>query len=225
MRAMAVTSYEEPLEPIDAPEPVLPDRHALIEILTCGVCFSDVKTSRGHMPFSEDLVSPMSRDTRSSVECLTTEPPGLVEEGCGRSSTTIGRAGAAGACRRGDETLCARLVGWAGSRIKAVSRNGCGSDRSPRRDPRCDRPGPRRPVVVRARNRVSIGHDPRRCRPGSPAWSSGSAASGSTPRRWHAPRVPPSSDSTCVNRRWRPLARWISMSGDRTMPRRSRISP
>src|SRR5688572_1926472 len=114
MRAMAVTSYEEPLEPIDAPEPVLPDRHALIEILTCGVCFSDVKTSRGHMPFSEELVLPHIPGHEIFGRVLRTEPPGLVEEWQRAIVYHYWPCGRCRACRRGDETLCARLMGWAG---------------------------------------------------------------------------------------------------------------
>jgi D-arabinose 1-dehydrogenase-like Zn-dependent alcohol dehydrogenase len=114
MRAMAVTSYGEPLAPIDAPEPVLPDRYALIEILTCGVCFSDVKTSRGHMPFSEELVLPHIPGHEIFGRVLRTEPPGLVEEGLRAIVYHYWPCGRCPACRRGDETLCARLVGWAG---------------------------------------------------------------------------------------------------------------
>ena len=58
MRAMAVTAYDAPLEPIEVPEPALRPGTALLEVLTCGVCFSDVKTSRGLMPFSRDLPLP-----------------------------------------------------------------------------------------------------------------------------------------------------------------------
>lgn len=47
MRAMAVTRYDEPLMPVDLPEPEVLPGTALLEVLTCGVCFSDVKTSRG----------------------------------------------------------------------------------------------------------------------------------------------------------------------------------
>ena len=47
MRAMAVTAYGEPLAPMDVPEPEVPAGYALLEVLTCGVCYSDVKTSRG----------------------------------------------------------------------------------------------------------------------------------------------------------------------------------
>jgi D-arabinose 1-dehydrogenase-like Zn-dependent alcohol dehydrogenase len=47
---MAVTDYAQPLVELDLPEPELKPGYALLEVLACGVCFSDVKTSRGKMP-------------------------------------------------------------------------------------------------------------------------------------------------------------------------------
>jgi propanol-preferring alcohol dehydrogenase len=114
MRAMAVTNYGGPLEEIDAPEPAVPVGYALVEILTCGVCFSDVKTSRGQMPFSEDLVLPHIPGHEIFGRVLRTEPPGLVEEGMRAVVYHYWPCRRCPACRRGDETLCARLVGWAG---------------------------------------------------------------------------------------------------------------
>ena len=114
MRAMAVTSYGGPLEEIEVPEPTLPQSHALVEILTCGVCFSDVKTSRGQMPFSEELVLPHIPGHEIFGRVLRTDPPGLVDEGTRAVVYHYWPCGRCPACRRGDETLCARLVGWAG---------------------------------------------------------------------------------------------------------------
>ncbi len=91
MRAMAVTRYGAPLERIDVPEPELAPGHALLEVITCGVCFSDVKTSRGLMPFSEDLPLPHVPGHEIFGRVLATEPDGLIAEGVRRSSTTIGR--------------------------------------------------------------------------------------------------------------------------------------
>ncbi len=114
MRAMAVTSYGGRLEEIDAPEPIVPAGYALVEIITCGVCFSDVKTSRGQMPFSEELELPHVPGHEIFGLVLRTEPPGLVEEGTRAVVYHYWPCGRCPACRRGDETLCARLVGWAG---------------------------------------------------------------------------------------------------------------
>jgi alcohol dehydrogenase len=114
MRAMAVGAYGEPLIPIDVPEPDVPNGYALLEVLTCGVCFSDVKTWRGEMPYSKDLSLPHIPGHEICGRVIATEPPGLLKEGtvgivfhywpCGRCSS----------CRRGDETLCSDLVGWVG---------------------------------------------------------------------------------------------------------------
>jgi NADPH:quinone reductase-like Zn-dependent oxidoreductase len=44
---MAVTSYGDPLSPLDVDEPQPSAGSALLEVLTCGVFFSDVKSARG----------------------------------------------------------------------------------------------------------------------------------------------------------------------------------
>ena len=114
MRAMAVATYGEPLIPIEVPEPELPPGYALLEVLTCGVCYSDVKTSRGQMPFSDGLDLPHIPGHEICGRVIATEPAGLVEPG------TIGvvfhywPCGRCAPCRRGDETLCSSLAGWVG---------------------------------------------------------------------------------------------------------------
>ena len=45
MRSMAVMAYDEPLALVDIPEPELRPGYSLLEVLTCGVCFSDLKTA------------------------------------------------------------------------------------------------------------------------------------------------------------------------------------
>src|SRR5919106_7102668 len=81
MRAMAVTSYSEPLAEVDLPEPELRPGHALLEVLSCGVCFSDVKTSRGRMPYSAELALPHVPGHEICATVLATDPPDAFPEG------------------------------------------------------------------------------------------------------------------------------------------------
>ena len=81
MRAMAVTSYGAPLTQIDVPEPELLPGRALLEIWTSGVCFSDVKTSRGLMPFSEHLLLPHVPGHEIYGRVLASDPAGAIAEG------------------------------------------------------------------------------------------------------------------------------------------------
>lgn len=114
LRAMAVAEYMRPLVEIRLPEPSLPPGWARLEVLTCGVCFSDLKTSRGQMPFSETLDLPHVPGHEICGRVLETEPEGLIEPGhlviahhylpCGRCRR----------CRAGDECLCHDLRGWLG---------------------------------------------------------------------------------------------------------------
>lgn len=114
MRAMAVTAYGRPLEEIELPEPPLRSGEALLEIVTCGVCYSDVKTARGLMPYSETLRLPHVPGHEIFGRVAATEPPGLLEEGSGAVVYHYWPCGTCPACRRGDETLCAQMVAWIG---------------------------------------------------------------------------------------------------------------
>jgi propanol-preferring alcohol dehydrogenase len=114
MRAMAVTAYGSPLESVDLPEPELARGHALLEVLTCGVCFSDVKTARGLMPFSDRLSLPHVPGHEIFGRVLRTEPEGLLEPGTLGTVYHYWPCGRCASCRRGDETLCSQLVGWIG---------------------------------------------------------------------------------------------------------------
>jgi propanol-preferring alcohol dehydrogenase len=88
--------------------------HALLEILACGVCFSDVKTSRGLMPFSDDLALPHVPGHEIVGRVLATDPGGAIEAGTRAVVYHYWACGTCSACRRGDETLCRRLVAWTG---------------------------------------------------------------------------------------------------------------
>jgi alcohol dehydrogenase len=114
VRAMAVTGYGKPLELAEIPEPDVLPGQALLQILTCGVCFSDVKTSRGAMPFSPELPLPHVPGHEIFGRVLASESAGSVEEGVRAVVYHYWPCGSCLACRRGDETLCRRMVAWTG---------------------------------------------------------------------------------------------------------------
>lgn len=114
MRAMAVKSYSEPLAEMDLPEPELVPGHALLEVLSCGVCFSDVKTSRGHMPFSGELRLPHVPGHEICGRVLATDPPGECEPGTRVVVHHYSPCGRCARCRAGEENLCTDLRAWIG---------------------------------------------------------------------------------------------------------------
>jgi len=114
MRAMAVTSYSQPLSEVELPEPELRPGHALLEVLACGVCFSDVKTSRGHMPFSDELALPHVPGHEICGRVLATEPPGEFEAGTRVVVHHYSPCGRCARCRAGQENLCTNLKAWVG---------------------------------------------------------------------------------------------------------------
>jgi D-arabinose 1-dehydrogenase-like Zn-dependent alcohol dehydrogenase len=114
MRAMAVVSYAEPLVEIELPEPELGPGNALVEVLTCGVCFSDVKTSRGLMPFSDSLALPHVPGHEICARVLATDPEGALEPGTVVLAYHYWPCGRCSRCRAGEETLCLHLRAWMG---------------------------------------------------------------------------------------------------------------
>jgi propanol-preferring alcohol dehydrogenase len=114
MRAMAITAYGEPLVGIEMPEPEVPPGFVLLEILTCGVCFSDVKTARGNMPYSDRLSLPHVPGHEVFGRVVSSEPAGLLATGTHAIVFHYWPCGRCAACRRGDETLCRDLAAWMG---------------------------------------------------------------------------------------------------------------
>jgi D-arabinose 1-dehydrogenase-like Zn-dependent alcohol dehydrogenase len=111
---MAVTAYGESLEPIELPEPTLDAGMALIEILTCGVCATDVKTIRGRLPFSDRLELPHVPGHEIYGRVLRTEPTDLLEAGMHAIVYQYWPCGRCDSCRRGVEVLCDDLQSWIG---------------------------------------------------------------------------------------------------------------
>ena len=113
-RAMAVTAYGKPLEPLDAPEPELRPGYALLEVLACGVCFSDVKTARGKMPYSSALELPHIPGHEVCGRVVRTDPTGAIEPGTLVTVHHYWPCGRCARCQSGDEQLCMSLVAWMG---------------------------------------------------------------------------------------------------------------
>jgi alcohol dehydrogenase len=114
MRGMVVSAYAEPLQPADLPAPELRPGHALLEVLTCGVCFSDVKTSRGRMPYSDRLSLPHVPGHEVCARVLRTEPHGAIEPGTVVVVYHVWPCRRCARCRAGTEQLCRDPVGWVG---------------------------------------------------------------------------------------------------------------
>jgi D-arabinose 1-dehydrogenase-like Zn-dependent alcohol dehydrogenase len=111
---MVVTAYAGPLEPVELPPPVLRPGSALLEILTCGICFSDVKTARGHMPYSDRLPLPHVPGHEICARVLETDPPGAIAPGTVVVPYHVWPCGRCGRCRAGDEQLCVSPEAWTG---------------------------------------------------------------------------------------------------------------
>lgn len=114
MRAMAVTAYGDPLQRIDVEEPQLTYGSALLEVLTCGVCFSDVKTARGKMPYSSELTLPHIGGHEVCARVVATDPPGALKEGTIVVCYHVWPCRVCSRCRAGQENLCLSPRGWMG---------------------------------------------------------------------------------------------------------------
>ena len=111
---MAVQSYGAPLELIDLPEPQLRPGHALLEVLTCGVCFSDVKTSRGKMGWSDTLALPHVPGHELCARVLATDPAGAIEPGTIVVVYHLSPCRVCARCRAGEDNLCLNPQRWTG---------------------------------------------------------------------------------------------------------------
>jgi D-arabinose 1-dehydrogenase-like Zn-dependent alcohol dehydrogenase len=113
MIGMAVRSYGEPLERMEMPEPELTPGHALLEVLSCGVCFTDVKTSRGRQPYSDRLELPHIPGHEICARIVRSDPPTL-EPGTVVVVYHLWPCRRCARCRAGTEQLCLNPRGWTG---------------------------------------------------------------------------------------------------------------
>ena len=88
---------------------------ARLEILTCGVCFSDVKTARGRMPYSDALPLPHVCGHEICARVARDRSGGRARAGDGRGRLPrVAVAAAADRCRAGAEQLCRSPEAWTG---------------------------------------------------------------------------------------------------------------
>jgi D-arabinose 1-dehydrogenase-like Zn-dependent alcohol dehydrogenase len=110
---MAVRKYGEPLERMELPEPELRPGFALLEVLTCGVCFTDVKTSRGRMPYSDRLNLPHVPGHEICARVIASDPP-VIEPGATVVVYHVWPCRRCARCRAGIEQQCTNPQGWTG---------------------------------------------------------------------------------------------------------------
>jgi D-arabinose 1-dehydrogenase-like Zn-dependent alcohol dehydrogenase len=110
---MAVREYGRPLEQVELPEPELRPGYALLDVLTCGVCFTDVKTSRGRMPYSDRLELPHVPGHEICARVVRADPP-VLEPGTVVVVYHLWPCRRCARCRAGVEQLCQNPQGWTG---------------------------------------------------------------------------------------------------------------
>ena len=111
---MVVREYGSPLERIELPAPELRPGHALLEVLTCGVCFSDVKTARGKMPYSGELALPHVPGHEICARVLETDPHGALDPGTLVVAHHVWPCRRCDRCRAGEENICRNPQAWMG---------------------------------------------------------------------------------------------------------------
>jgi D-arabinose 1-dehydrogenase-like Zn-dependent alcohol dehydrogenase len=114
MKAMAVTAYGEPLRSLDVPEPEPTHGSALLEVLTCGVCYSDVKTARGQMPYSSELPLPHVGGHEVCGRVIKTDPPAALESGSVVVAYHVWPCRVCSRCKAGEDNLCLSPRAWLG---------------------------------------------------------------------------------------------------------------
>jgi D-arabinose 1-dehydrogenase-like Zn-dependent alcohol dehydrogenase len=111
---MAFPAYGAPLEEIQLPEPELAPGSALLEVLTCGICYSDVKTWTGRMAFSADLPLPHVPGHEVAARVVATDPSGALAPGTTVVVYHLQPCRICPRCRAGEENLCRAPAAWMG---------------------------------------------------------------------------------------------------------------
>ncbi len=111
---MSVVEYGRPLQMLEVERPAPAPGQALVEVLACGLCFSDVKTIRGRMPYSASLALPHVAGHEVSGRVVEVNGPSRLKPGDRVVAYHVWGCHRCAACRRGDEHLCTDLVAWMG---------------------------------------------------------------------------------------------------------------
>jgi D-arabinose 1-dehydrogenase-like Zn-dependent alcohol dehydrogenase len=114
MRAMVVEAFDRPLALVDLPEPELKPGHALLEVLACGVCYSDLKTSRGAMPFSAGVTLPHVPGHEICARVIETDPRGALPVGTRVVVHHLSPCRRCAPCRKGLEVQCLQPTTFTG---------------------------------------------------------------------------------------------------------------
>jgi propanol-preferring alcohol dehydrogenase len=118
MRAMAVTAYGSPLELIELPKPEPAPGYATIQVVTCGLCFSDVKTIRGKMPWSDSVELPHVAGHEVFGRVVEVNGPSRLRRGDRVVAYHLAACRRCSSCLRGEEQLCLEPVAWLGFRTR-----------------------------------------------------------------------------------------------------------
>ena len=114
MRAMALTEFGKPLELLDLPDPELRPDSVLLDVLGCGVCYSDYKMISGTFDFCSSLPLPHIPGHEVCGRVVATEPHGALEKGSLVVVTNIWPCGLCSRCRAGSFNLCLYPDMWMG---------------------------------------------------------------------------------------------------------------
>jgi propanol-preferring alcohol dehydrogenase len=111
---MAVVDYTRPLELLDLAVPEPGPGQVLVRVLYCGVCYSDLKTATGHMPFSSRLRLPHVPGHEVSGEVAAVGGDAALRQGQRVVVYNYWACGACRTCSAGEENICLDLKGWVG---------------------------------------------------------------------------------------------------------------
>ncbi len=114
MRAMAVVDYSAPLALLDLPRPERRPGYVLVRVLACGVCYTDVKISRGRMTWSSQIKLPHVAGHEVSAVVAEAGPETGFAPGERVLVYNYWSCGRCPACLIGREVLCESLEGWVG---------------------------------------------------------------------------------------------------------------